>query len=51
MIAGSDFPEYVPTQIRERIESLADGLPAEKRENVLFGNLSKLFETPAGWTA
>lgn len=50
MIAGSDFPEYVPTQIRERIESLSVSLPAEKQENVLFRNLSRLFEKQANST-
>jgi predicted TIM-barrel fold metal-dependent hydrolase len=43
MVVGSDFPEYLPLETRTRIETLAAGIDAAKRENVLGGNLSRLF--------
>ncbi len=42
-VVGSDFPEYLPLETRTRIETLTEGLDPVKRENVLAGNLSRLF--------
>ncbi len=40
---GSDFPEYTPAQVLERFEALAVGLEPHRRENILHGNLERLF--------
>ncbi|NNF60403.1 MAG: amidohydrolase family protein [Gammaproteobacteria bacterium] len=46
VVVGSDYPEYLPSDARQRIGTLMDGLPLAKRENVLYANLERLF---AGW--
>jgi predicted TIM-barrel fold metal-dependent hydrolase len=46
LTVGSDFPEYQPAETFERLGLLTAGLDNVKRENIFFGNLSRLF---AGW--
>jgi len=46
LIVGSDFPEYVPSEVISRMRELCHGLPDQKVRNILHGNLDKLFE---GW--
>ena len=43
---GSDMPEYTPEQALIQFNALSDGLPEEKRENILWRNLDALF--PSG---
>ena len=40
---GSDFPEYAPAQAFGRLAEICDGLPEDKLERILFGNLEALF--------
>ena len=47
LVVGSDFPEFTPAEAFARVDELIAGLPAAKRENILHGNLTRLFET---WT-
>ncbi|MCI0558518.1 MAG: amidohydrolase family protein [Nitrososphaera sp.] len=49
LIVGSDFPEYVPLKARKRITELTVGLTEEKRNNIMSGNLERLFETWEGF--
>lgn len=51
VVVGSDFPEFLPSETKKRVEQLMDGLPAEKKHNVLFENLSRLFPAPAASSA
>ncbi len=44
IVVGSDFPEYTPSQAKQRVIELGDGLPTEKLDNVLYGNLAALIE-------
>ncbi len=44
MVVGSDFPEYSPRETMARVEHLADGISADKLDNVLSGNLTRLFD-------
>jgi predicted TIM-barrel fold metal-dependent hydrolase len=39
MCIGTDYPDYEPAQVRARFEALADGLPADKRENIGWKNI------------
>ena len=39
---GSDFPEYLPVEARQRVLELMEGLPLNKVENVLHANLSAI---------
>jgi predicted TIM-barrel fold metal-dependent hydrolase len=41
---GSDFPEYVPQQAYDRFMQITEGISEDKRNNVLYGNLARLFE-------
>lgn len=43
LIVGSDFPEYTPRQAFDRIIELTADLPSEKRDNILWRNLTNLF--------
>lgn len=43
-IVGSDFPEFTPDAVKERVLSLMAGLSREKVENVMFRNLAKLIQ-------
>ncbi|MCP5428279.1 MAG: amidohydrolase family protein [Chromatiaceae bacterium] len=40
---GSDFPEYSPRQIMERFKELSAGIESYRIENILHGNLTRLF--------
>ena len=40
---GSDFPEYPPAKILERFRLLSEGIEAHRVENILYGNLERLF--------
>jgi predicted TIM-barrel fold metal-dependent hydrolase len=40
---GSDFPEYTPTEALQRFRAMTQNLPEEKRENILWRNLDRLF--------
>ena len=40
---GSDFPEYSPWQIMERFKELSAGIESYRIENILHGNLTRLF--------
>lgn len=44
VVVGSDMPEITPFDAFARAEALADGLPAEKWDNISYGNLERLFE-------
>jgi predicted TIM-barrel fold metal-dependent hydrolase len=44
LVLGSDFPEYTPQQAVDRFEALAAGVGPEKRANILFNNLVRLFD-------
>jgi predicted TIM-barrel fold metal-dependent hydrolase len=48
IVIGSDFPEYLPFDTLMRVENLSEGIDAARHENVLCGNLTRLF---ASWTA
>ena len=39
---GSDFPEFLPDQAKQRVSSLMAGLPVEKIENVMYRNLANM---------
>jgi predicted TIM-barrel fold metal-dependent hydrolase len=39
MCVGTDYPDYEPAQVRLRFEALANGLPADKRENIGWKNI------------
>jgi predicted TIM-barrel fold metal-dependent hydrolase len=45
VVLGSDFPQYVPAQALARFESIGLRLSADKRANILHGNLDRLFES------
>jgi len=45
VVAGSDFPEYLPSEALARVENMMDGLPPEKRQNVLYDNLARIFSS------
>ena len=47
VVVGSDFPEYLPSDVFQRLDRLMDGLPQVKRENVMFRNLAELFSPTA----
>lgn len=40
---GSDFPEYMPSQILERFDQLTIGIENHRLENIRYRNLEKLF--------
>lgn len=40
---GSDFPEYTPQQVLERFGRLAEGIESQRIQNILHGNLTRLF--------
>ena len=40
---GSDFPEYTPKQVLARFAALAKDLDPHRAENILHGNLERLF--------
>jgi predicted TIM-barrel fold metal-dependent hydrolase len=39
---GSDFPEYTPSEVRDRFETLASGLSQTKRDNIGWRNITKV---------
>ena len=50
MCIGTDYPDYEPAQVRARFEALADGLPADKRENIGWKNIVEFLGIEA-WPA
>jgi predicted TIM-barrel fold metal-dependent hydrolase len=42
MCLGSDFPEYTPSEIRDRFELLASGLSQTKRDNIGWRNIMSM---------
>jgi predicted TIM-barrel fold metal-dependent hydrolase len=40
---GSDFPEYTPAEMLRRFDELTCGLNPNKRRNILFDNLQRVF--------
>jgi predicted TIM-barrel fold metal-dependent hydrolase len=42
-IIGSDYPEYLPSQLGPRIAELAAQLPTDKLDRIAFDNLNMLF--------
>lgn len=45
LTVGSDFPEYSVNDAKQRIIQITEGLTPEKRKNIMFRNLERLFET------
>lgn len=43
LVVGSDFPEYTPRQAFDRMMELTADLSSEKRDNILWRNLTNLF--------
>jgi predicted TIM-barrel fold metal-dependent hydrolase len=43
VVVGSDMPEYTPEVAFGRGDELTDGLPEEKRANIMHANLDRLF--------
>ncbi len=43
LVAGSDFPDYTPSQAFAKLERLTADLPEAKRERIFGGNLEALF--------
>ncbi|WP_159999942.1 amidohydrolase family protein [Roseomonas sp. 18066] len=44
---GSDFPDYAPAEVLARFDALLPGLAAEKRDNILGGNLRRFLHRDA----
>jgi predicted TIM-barrel fold metal-dependent hydrolase len=44
LVMGSDFPEYTPVETLSAFDRLSDGLPEEKRHNILGRNLASLLK-------
>jgi predicted TIM-barrel fold metal-dependent hydrolase len=42
MCLGSDFPEYTPSEVRDRFEALASGLSQAKRDNIGWRNIMRM---------
>lgn len=42
---GTDFPEYDPSDVRERFEAFASGLQEEKRDNIGWKNITTLMKS------
>ena len=42
---GSDFPEYVPSEVIARMEKLGQDMDQEKLKNVMRRNLDAIFGT------
>lgn len=40
---GSDFPEYSPVATLERFRALTQGIEQHRLENIMYGNLERLF--------
>jgi predicted TIM-barrel fold metal-dependent hydrolase len=43
VVVGSDMPEYTPEMAFSRGDELTAGLPEEKRANIMYANLDRLF--------
>ncbi|HUY33257.1 MAG TPA: amidohydrolase family protein [Pirellulales bacterium] len=48
-VVGSDFPEYAPRSVYDRVNELTMGLSTTQRENILFRNLTRLFQPWIGY--
>lgn len=46
VIVGSDMPEYRPADVVSRLTDLTSSLPEEKKCNVFYQNLERLFPRP-----